>query len=585
MSTSGSRLPPGWTTVRVDSVGTVRLGRQRSPDKHTGDHTTKYLRAANIKPAGLDLTDILVMDFTSTERVVFGLQPGDILLTEASGSSSQVGRAALWSGEIADCCYQNTIIRFRPHAVTPEYALTVFRHYAISGTFGRVARGVGIQHLGASRFAELTFPLPPLKEQKRIAEAVEDRLREIRGAEAHLRSALEHLEAQRKEILAIATCGELIAMPRKATGSTEELASVREKLNQRSDRLQQDSLFDLNGSSITGIGADRTLPDLPHGWIWARVDEAGTARLGRQRSPEHHRGEHLKPYLRVANVLEDHIDVSEVYEMNFTPDEYKTYVLEHGDILLNEGQSLELVGRPAMFRDQVAGACFQNHLIRFRASPAVEPEFALLVFLHYLHSGKFRSLARGSTNIANLGLERFRSMPFPVPPVEEQKAIVKEARQRMTALSTQAAAVRSSIDRLPEMERELLAAAVAGELVDQDSDDEPAAAMLNRLGTPAEAAVPLSLLKQDKAPKGGAMKRKSGSTSASNPAKKLSDVLKKAGRPLALPELFALAGFDRDEPEQVELFYLALRSELNRSIRQIGSDAENALLEGIADAP
>lgn len=582
MSASSTKLPSGWASVRVDAAGAVRLGRQRSPDKHTGQHATKYLRAANIKPGGLDLTDILEMDFTPAEKVVLGLQVGDILLTEASGSSSQVGRAALWSGEIAECCYQNTVIRFRPHAATPEYALTVFRHYAASGTFGRLARGVGIQHLGASRFAGLAFPLPPLEEQKRIANAVEDRIREIRDAEAHLRSALDHLQAQRKEILAAAACGELAVSTRAAGESGKEIAKSRKKLTQRTDS-RQNSLFDRTEQSSPP--SDGNLPALPPAWVWVRVDEAGVARLDRQRSPEHHRGENLRPYLRVANVLEDHIDTSEVHEMNFTPDEYETYVLEHGDILLNEGQSLELVGRPAMFRDQVAGACFQNHLIRFRASPAVNPEFALLVFLHYLHAGKFRSLARGSTNIANLGLERFRSMPFPVPPIEEQKAIVKEARQRMDAVRDQVSAVRSSMGRLPEMERELLAAAVAGELVTQDPADETAADMLARLGEPAEITGPIPTGKQDKALKGGAMKRKSGAASATKTAAKLSEVLKKAGRPLALPELFALAGYDRDEPEQVELFYLALRAELDHTIRQLGSDTENAMLEGIADAP
>ena len=98
------------------------------------------------------------MDFTPRERAVFGLSVGDVLLTEASGSASQVGRAALWKGEIENCCYQNTIIRFRPHVVLPEYALIVFRHYAASGVFARTARGVGIQHLGASRFSELLLP-------------------------------------------------------------------------------------------------------------------------------------------------------------------------------------------------------------------------------------------------------------------------------------------------------------------------------------------------------------------------------------------------------------------------------------------
>ena len=54
-----SRLPASWAMIRVDQAGAVRLGRQRSPDKHTGRHATKYVRAANITPAGLDLSDLL----------------------------------------------------------------------------------------------------------------------------------------------------------------------------------------------------------------------------------------------------------------------------------------------------------------------------------------------------------------------------------------------------------------------------------------------------------------------------------------------------------------------------------------------
>lgn len=583
MSVINSELPKGWAAVRVDRVGAVRLGRQRSPDKHTGEHSTKYLRAANVKPTGLDLNDILEMDFTPTERVVFALRTGDILLTEASGSSSQVGRAALWRDEIPDCCYQNTIIRFRPHAALPEYALAVFRHYAASGIFGRVARGVGIQHLGASRFSELLFPLPPLNEQKRIAEAVGQRLAEIREAGSHLRAALERLEAQRKEILATAVCGELV-VPQDGITEGAILASATMALIHQKLDVPQGALF---GSAATAPDQpEGVLRALPPAWMWARIDQVGNARLGRQRSPEHHRGDHLRPYLRVANVFEDRIDTSEVHEMNFTPEEYAVYALEYGDILLNEGQSLELVGRPAMFRSELPGACFQNHLIRFRAGPAADPEYALLVFMHYLHSEEFRNIARGSTNIANLGLERFRSMPFPLPPLPEQKAIIKEARLRLDLVSSQAIAVRASMERLPEMERELLAAAVAGELVSQQSDDESAAQLLDRLGVPAEVAAPLPTVKKVSKEKGGTVKPKSTPSSKANKSKvQLSGLLEKAGRPLPLPELFALAGFDRDQPEQVELFYLALRSELNRTIRQTGDNAENAMLEVITNAP
>lgn len=177
-STNPARLPDGWSLVKVSEAGAVRLGRQRSPGQMSGAFLTRYVRAANITPSGLNLDDLLEMNFTPAERAVFGLEAGDVLLTEASGSASQVGRAAVWRGGVKPCCYQNTVIRFRPHLVTAEFALLVFRHMAIAGVFAGTARGVGIQHLGASRFAELTFPLPPLTEQKRIVEVADRRLRE-----------------------------------------------------------------------------------------------------------------------------------------------------------------------------------------------------------------------------------------------------------------------------------------------------------------------------------------------------------------------------------------------------------------------
>jgi len=568
----------------VDRAGAVRLGRQRSPDKHTGEHTTKYLRAANITPAGLNLTDILEMDFTPAERAVLSLRVGDIVLTEASGSASHVGRAALWSGGLPECCYQNTIIRFRPHVALPDYALVVFRHYAASGLFARVARGVGIQHLGAGRFSELQFPLPPLNEQKRIADAVGKRLSEIREAEAHLRSALIRLDAQRKEILATALSGALVAAsPDSSAGKVDKVSLAATQIKKKTSAQQA---FRMGKDSTTLEHLDGYLDVLPPAWVWVRVDQAGEVTIGRQRSPEHHHGQHMRPYLRVANVYEDRIDTTEIHEMNFTPEEYEVYALEYGDILLNEGQSPELVGRPAIFRDELPGICFQNTLIRFRSAPAVDPEYALLVFMHYLHSGQFRKIARWSTNIAHLGLDRFRSMPFPLPPLLEQKKIVKEARRRLDMTTSQSSAIRSSLDRLPEMERELLAAAVAGELVPQVPEDESAAQLLVRLGMPSEDVALPPPTQKDSNAKGDTVKpNNSSSTRATKANVQLSTLLRKAGRPLPLPELFALAGFDRDQPEQVELFYLVLRSELDRTIRQMGDPVENAMLEVISDAP
>ena len=567
MTSTRAELPDGWLDSSIGSVGSVRLGRQRSPATATGPFMTKYIRAGNITARGLDLSDVLEMNFTPSERTLFQLIDNDILLVEGSGSADHVGRAEIWHSQIPDCCYQNTVIRFRPHAVDSRYALAVFRHYVFSGLFARTARGIGILHLGASRFSKLPFPLPPMEEQTRIAGAVDERTYELRQAELSLSSALNRLDEQDLEILSQATWGRL-EVPDPANSEIEALAeseiSVNHGVVNGSESSSQQPLF---RSDV----ADRELypwaGQLPTGWTWAPVREIADVRLGRMRSPKYSHGPNMRPYLRVANVLEDRIDVTDLLYMNFSPEEYEVYRLLPNDILLNDGQSPELVGRPAMFRGEVSGACYQNHLIRFRAGPLVHPEFALIVFRHYLHAGYFKDLARWTTNIATLSLKRFSAMPFPLPPSTVQLQLARAARRMLDVSARQRAAVQQSLDRLPSMEQELLAMAVSGTLIPPGAVHESAAALLARLGPPP-ADRPDRVAPQTKV-------RPSMPATGS-----LVDILRAAEAPLPLPELFALAGYDKDKPAEVEAFYVRLRDQLGRTVRITDdSDRENATVE------
>ncbi|MFD4643138.1 restriction endonuclease subunit S [Lentzea sp. NPDC058436] len=136
--------------------------------------------------------------------------------------------------------------------------------------------------------------------------------------------------------------------------------------------------------------------------------------------------DYLYPYLRVANVQDDLIDMSDVLEMPFSRAE--KYRLEMGDILLCEGQSRELVGRAAMYRSDAGDLYFQNSIIRFRAYPGVDPEYALHVFRAYQKTGVFAAVSKATTGIAHLGLSRFRELPFPLPPTPVQREIASSAR-------------------------------------------------------------------------------------------------------------------------------------------------------------
>ncbi|MEU5931054.1 restriction endonuclease subunit S [Micromonospora sp. NPDC047187] len=155
------------------------------------------------------------------------------------------------------------------------------------------------------------------------------------------------------------------------------------------------------------------------GWNAFRVGDVGEVIVGQQKS--RNKDGAAYPYLRVANVQDGFLDLTDVQEMMFSDN--SRYVLENGDVLLCEGQSRELVGRAAIYRGELRPLRIQNSVIRFRSGPHVVPEYALHVFRSYQKSGVFARSSKATTGIAHLSLSRFKALPFPLPPLELQREI------------------------------------------------------------------------------------------------------------------------------------------------------------------
>lgn len=178
------------------------------------------------------------------------------------------------------------------------------------------------------------------------------------------------------------------------------------------------------------------------------VAATGEVQGGRQRSPQMTEGR-IVPYLRVANVFDGYIDFGDVNEMPFKPKEIENFRLKAGDILLNEGQSVELVGRCAMYADGPEDCCFQNTLIRYRAGPKTDADFALQLFRYCQAIGIFSKIAVKTNSIAHLGVSRFAELELPFPPLPEQRKIAEilrtwdEALEKLTAL--RAASIRRRV--------------------------------------------------------------------------------------------------------------------------------------------
>lgn len=205
-------LPEGWIWASVGQIGSVQLGRQRSPKNHTGPNMRPYLRAANATWNGVDLTDVMEMNFSPIEFERYRLRDLDILLSEASGSAGEVGKPIIWREEIPGCCFQNTLIRVQvdPSEVDPYYCLIQFQSDARNGAFASLARGIGIHHLGAGKLERFRFALPPLDEQAEIVDQANRCLIGVEHAETYCATELARSATLRQAILKAAFSGQLV---------------------------------------------------------------------------------------------------------------------------------------------------------------------------------------------------------------------------------------------------------------------------------------------------------------------------------------------------------------------------------------
>lgn len=207
--TSPGTLPEGWEMKRLDSIANVQLGRQRSPQHHKGPNMRPYLRAANVTWKGLDVTDVTQMNFTDEEMKTYRLVVGDILVNEASGSASEVGKAVIFRGEIDDCGFQNHLIRVRVKEVGLLYLHHFLVHNAVSGAYVRESQGVGINHLGKAKLAAWPVPVPPLVEQEEIVEILEEQLSRLDASLVAVDAVEKRAAALRRSLLHAAFTGKL----------------------------------------------------------------------------------------------------------------------------------------------------------------------------------------------------------------------------------------------------------------------------------------------------------------------------------------------------------------------------------------
>ena len=181
-------VPQGWGWVRIDEIAEVQGGIQKTQLRRPIKEHYPYLRVANVQRDALRLGEIERFELTKEELAKWRLSAGDLLIVEGNGSADEIGRCAVWTGEINPCVYQNHLIRLRC-VQSASIAFTKLFLNAPSGTdeMKRLAITTsGLYNLSVGKIRNFVVPVPPLTEQSRIVARIE----ELRRLCADLRQCL-----------------------------------------------------------------------------------------------------------------------------------------------------------------------------------------------------------------------------------------------------------------------------------------------------------------------------------------------------------------------------------------------------------
>jgi type I restriction enzyme S subunit len=241
-----------------------------------------------------------------------------------------------------------------------------------------------------SKFAELTIPVPPLAEQRRIAEVLDQ---------------AEALRAKRRAAVA------------------------------QLDSLTQSLFLDLFGDTRK----ERTR------WPTVLLEEiVRETKLGLVRGAQEFGPEFPIPYVRMNAITRSgELELGNVQRTHATEAEIGAYRLEPGDLLFNTRNSEELVGKTALYRGGGLHL-FNNNLMRVRFTAKADPVFVAAAFKTAFVQHELNLRKSGTTNVFAIYYKDLRSLPLPLPPISLQR----EFARRVTAVEALKTAQRASLAEL-----------------------------------------------------------------------------------------------------------------------------------------
>ena len=425
------RVPAHWNVVRLRHVAEVRSGVAKG--RKFDDVATvmlPYLRVANVQDGYIDLTDVAEIEVAEHEIDRFSLRRGDVLMNEG-GDFDKLGRGAVWDGPIAPCLHQNHVfavragIRLSPEWLSMVTQAAYLKHFFIL----RSKQSTNLASISSSNIKEAPILLPPMDEQHRILGYLDRRF-------VHIDRLVE-----KKQML------------------IELLREKRQAVITRAVTRGLDPAVDMTDSGAEWIGL------FPVHWELLPLRHVAEVRSGVAKGRRFGDTPTVTlPYLRVANVQDGYIDLSDVAKIEVARHEVQRFSLRRGDVLMNEGGDFDKLGRGAVWDGSINPCLHQNHVFAVRAGERSSPEWLSMATQSAYLKHFFILRSKQSTNLASISSSNLKEAPILVPPREDQDLILDHLDRETTRIDALIAKIEEHLALLGEHRQALIAAAVTGQI-------------------------------------------------------------------------------------------------------------------------